>query len=344
MFNSIRTKLTATYIMLIVAVMAFAAFFLFNVLNNYYLAYEYSKLQGAAKVVRDLVATKLQAAPDVVDISNQAELVARQNNARILITDHKQRVLGDSVRVDGLVGTTLDRMEIARALMRFEDEAWSIQYSELSETWVMQVAVPVLSGEKVVGAVFISSSLAEVYDVQKDLRNYIVILILLTIVFAGFIGHFLARRITDPIESLTVAAEKMAAGDLSQYVSVRSRDEIGRLTKQFNEMANRLQESTRQLKDFVANASHEMRTPLTSLNLLVKSLREYPLEQEEQDEFLADIDQELERLINLVEELLDLSRLDRLAAEDTMMTVNVVPLLRDTLEIMQKGRKTKILL
>ena len=109
-------------------------------------------------------------------------------------------------------------------------------------------------------------------------------------------------------------------------------------------MANRLQESTRQLKDFVANASHEMRTPLTSLNLLVKSLREYPLEQEEQDEFLADIDQELERLINLVEELLDLSRLDRLAAEDTMMTVNVVPLLRDTLEIMQKGRKTKILL
>ena len=189
MFNSIRTKLTATYIMLIVAVMAFAAFFLFNVLNNYYLAYEYSKLQGAAKVVRDLVATKLQAAPDVVDISNQAELVARQNNARILITDHKQRVLGDSVRVDGLVGTTLDRMEIARALMRFEDEAWSIQYSELSETWVMQVAVPVLSGEKVVGAVFISSSWPK-YMMCKGPTDYIVILILLTIVFAGFIGHF----------------------------------------------------------------------------------------------------------------------------------------------------------
>ncbi|NLM52665.1 MAG: cell wall metabolism sensor histidine kinase WalK [Firmicutes bacterium] len=341
MFNSIRTKLTATYIILIVAVMAFAAFFLLNVLSNYYLSYEYAKLQGAAKVVRDLVATKLQAAPDVVDISNQAELVARQNNARILITDHKQRVLGDSVRVDGLVGTTLDRMEIARALMRFEDEAWSIQYSDLSDTWVMQVAVPVLNGDKVVGAVFIASSLAEVYEVQKDLRNYIIILMLLTIMLAGLLGHFLARRITDPIESLTVAAEKMAAGDLSQHVSVRSQDEIGRLTKQFNEMAMRLQESTRQLKDFVANASHEMRTPLTSLNLLVKSLREYPLDKEEQEEFLADIDQELERLIHLVEELLDLSRLDRLAAEDTMMTVDVVPLLRDTLDALQRRAEDK---
>lgn len=341
MFNSIRTKLTATYILLIVAVMAFAAFFLLNVLNNYYLASEYSKLQGAAKVVRDLVATKLQAAPDVVDISNQAELVARQNNARILITDHKQRVLGDSVRVDGLVGTTLDRMEIARALMRFEDEAWSIQYSEVSETWVMQVAVPILNGDKVVGAVFIASSLAEVYEIQRDLRNYIIISLFLTIIFAGLLGRFLARRITDPIESLTVAAEKMAAGDLSQHVSVRSKDEIGRLTKQFNEMAMRLQESTRQLKDFVANASHELRTPLTSINLLVKSLREYPLEKEERDEFLADIDQELQRLIHLVEELLDLSRLDRLAAEDTMLTVDVVPLLRDTLEIMRRKAADK---
>jgi len=341
MFSSIRTKLTITYIVLLVVVMVSASFFLLNLLKNYYFSYQQTNMMAAAKVVRDLVAPKLQAVPDVVDISNQAELVARQSRSRILITDDRQRVLGDSVRVEGLVGTVLNRPEITHALLNQHDKSWSLQYSETGGFLVMQVAVPIEVDGKILGAVFVSSSMQAIDELQKDIRNYLLLITLLAILTVSIIGRFLANKITGPIQSLSEATEKMARGDLSQRVPVRSRDEIGRLTRQFNEMAAQLQENTRKLKEFVADASHEMRTPLTSLNILVKSMRDFPLEPEEREEFLDDIDQELERLIRLVENLLDLTRLDKLATEETMTVADVVPTIRQTLEMLQKKAEEK---
>ncbi|NLZ92992.1 MAG: cell wall metabolism sensor histidine kinase WalK [Firmicutes bacterium] len=342
MFKSIRTKLTATYIIIIVAVMVLTSFLLLNILKQYYFDYQYTDMTRSATLISSFVAPKLIDKPDAADISKVAFDFARQINARVIVTDHKQRVVGDSQRVEGLVGTTLDRKEIEAALA--QKQKWTVQYSEISDNWVLQVAVPVLNEDKVVGVVFLASSLSYIHGVQHDIRNYLIIATVLSIIIAGLLGRFLARRMTDPLQALTAAAEKMARGDFSQQVTVSTRDEIGRLTVQFNEMAQQLQQSTKQLKEFVANASHEMRSPLTSLNILVKSLRDYPLDKEEQQEFLADIDEELERLIRLVEDLLDLTRLDSVASDDTMALLDIVPAVRGTLEMLRKRAEEKELI
>lgn len=334
MFNSIRTKLTVTYIVLILAVLLVTSFFLLNTLEQYYISYQYLILEAAAHPVAREATANLREAPNVVTLSNVAEEYGRQYRIRIVITDHRQRVQGDSLRVGGLVGTTLERAEIAAALAG--EQGRSIQYSQLSEQWVMQVAVPIIFENTIIGAVFIASSLSDVYAVLANVREFLLLATVLSLLFAGLLGVYFAHHITVPIESLTAATEQIARGDLTQRVSVRSKDEIGRLGDQFNHMAGRLQEMTRQLREFVSNASHEMRTPLTSLNILVKSLREYPLEADEREEFLADIDQEVERLIHLVESLLDLTRLDRLGAEDTMSMTDIVPTVRNTLEMLKK--------
>jgi len=334
MFNSIRTKLTVTYIVLILAVLLVTSFFLLNTLEQYYISYQYLIMEAAAHPVAREASANLREAPNVVTLSNLAEEYGRQYRIRVVITDHRQRVQGDSLRVGGLVGTTLERAEVAAALAG--EQGRSIQYSQQSKQWVMQVAVPITFEDTIIGAVFIASSLSNVYAVLDNIREFLLLATVLSLLFAGLLGVYFAHHITVPIESLTAATEQIARGDLTQRVSVRSKDEIGRLGDQFNHMAGRLQEMTRQLREFVSNASHEMRTPLTSLNILVKSLREYPLEAEEREEFLADIDQEVERLIHLVESLLDLTRLDRLGAEDTMSMTDIVPTVRNTLEMLKK--------
>lgn len=339
MFNSIRTKLTVTYIVLILAVLLVTSFFLLNTLEQYYIGYQYLILEAAAHPVAREAGPNLREAPNVVTLSNVAEEYGRQYRIRVVITDHRQRVQGDSLRVGGLVGTTLERAEIAAALAG--EQGRSIQYSHQSRQWVMQVAVPIIFEDSIIGAVFIASSLSDIYAVLDNVRDFLLLATVLSLLFAGLLGVYFAHHITVPIESLTAATEQIARGDLTQRVSVRSKDEIGRLAGQFNHMAGRLQEMTRQLREFVSNASHEMRTPLTSLNILVKSLREYPLEAEEREEFLADIDQEVERLIHLVESLLDLTRLDRLGAEDTMSMTDIVPTVRNTLEMLKKRAEEK---
>lgn len=339
MFNNLRTKLTVSYLVLILAIMVLTSFFLLNILEQYYLSHQAETLFQAAELAGEFSSGYLLTAPQAAAISNLAEGFARQVGARVLITDRFRLVVGDSMREGGMAGSYLTRDEVAAALAGRREQ--SVQFSQVLDQWVMQVAVPVRSGARIIGAVFISASLSPVYRVLDDIRRFLAIATVLAMVLAGFLGSFFAHRMTVSITTLTKATEQIAKGDLSQRVRVRSRDEIGQLADQFNIMASRLQEMTRQLREFVANSSHELRTPLTSLNLLVKSLREYPLEKEEREEFLADIDQELERLTRLVENLLDLTRLDRLAAEDTMHTADVVPIIAGTLEMLRKRAELK---
>ncbi|GFP26004.1 hypothetical protein HKBW3S25_01490, partial [Candidatus Hakubella thermalkaliphila] len=152
MFNSIRTKLTVTYIVLILAVLLVTSFFLLNTLEQYYISYQYLILEAAAHPVAREAVANLREAPNVVTLSNMAEEYGRQYRIRVIITDHRQRVQGDSLRVGGLVGTTLERTEIAAALAG--EQGRSIQYSYQSRQWVMQVAVPIIFDDSIIGVVF----------------------------------------------------------------------------------------------------------------------------------------------------------------------------------------------
>ncbi len=339
MLNSLRTRLTISYFLLILAVMLLTSYFLLDNLEHYYLTYQYEVLSRSARLVADFSVPYMQGTPDVVTISKLAEDFARQIASRVIVTDRRLRVIGESERVGGLVGSILDREETAAALEG--NIGQSVQFSEQSQQWVMQVAVPVFDGDNILGTVFISSSLAAIYRVLGDIRRFLQTATVLALVLAGLLGAMFAHRITVPIKTLTLATQKMARGDLTQRVRVDSKDEIGLLAGQFNIMASRVQEMTRQLREFVANASHELRTPLTSMNIMVKTLKDYDLDKKEREEFLNDMDRELERMIHLVESLLDLTRLDRLAAEDTMQVSNLEPLVSGTLELLAKRAEQK---
>jgi signal transduction histidine kinase len=110
---------------------------------------------------------------------------------------------------------------------------------------------------------------------------------------------------------LTLAAGAVAQGKLDQQVPVGSRDELGRLSRVFNEMTQRLQAARQMQIDMVANVSHELRTPLTSIKGLVETLRAGAVDDPEvRDDFLETVEHETDRLIRLINDLLLLSRVD----------------------------------
>lgn len=306
MLKSIRVRMAITYLLLIVVVMVVTGFVLVNMLEQHYLSSEEETLERTGMLVSEFVTTYLQEEVDPVLLSAVAENFSQQIDARVVIVGSQQRVIGDSVRIGGLLGSDLEREEVDRAL---EGEVGSsVNYSHQSEQWVMHVAVPIEAVDSPEGAVLLSYSLAPVYENLATIQRLLFLSTLLAMILAGLLAVIFSHHLTGPIKKLTEAAQQMAQGKLEQNILVSSRDEIGRLAQQFNIMAARINEMNQKLTRFVADVSHELRTPLASINLCVQSLQDYDMEEEEKEEFLQYISQETQRMIYLVEDLLELTR------------------------------------
>jgi len=133
---------------------------------------------------------------------------------------------------------------------------------------------------------------------------------LLAVVVTFGVGAYYARMARNSIESLQEAARKVADGNFETPIPISSAGQLASLARTFNEMQRRLAELDSARKQFIANASHELRTPIFSLGGFVELLEEEDPTPEERAEFVHTMRQQIDRLTKLTADLLDLSQLD----------------------------------
>jgi two-component system, OmpR family, sensor kinase len=173
-----------------------------------------------------------------------------------------------------------------------------------------QVAQPLVFEDQPSRVVLYSRPLEDVADTVAFVRSRMLIggaiALLLALVGGAVVAQTLARR----VRRLEVAAEDVAAGDYVEPLRDDSEDELGELTRAFNAMQEQLRRVDVARREFVATASHELRTPIFSLGGFVELLRDEDVSEDERRDFLDEIAQQVERLQKLAVDLLDLSRLD----------------------------------
>lgn len=162
-------------------------------------------------------------------------------------------------------------------------------------------------GHGTLGAVQFAEELQVVERAMQGLFRRIVAFGLIGAVLAAVIGWFWARRATRPVRELSATAERVAVTqDLGERISVTGSDEIGTLAASFNRMLVSLDTSRAQQRRFVQDASHEFRTPLTSIRTNIELLQRHPtIDEETRAAILSDIQAELEELSDLSAELVD---------------------------------------
>jgi two-component system, OmpR family, sensor kinase len=152
---------------------------------------------------------------------------------------------------------------------------------------------------------------------------------LIAIAIATAVGLYYTRAANNNILRLQEAARKVAAGNFETTIPVASAGQLGDLARTFNEMQRRLAELDSARKQFIANASHELRTPIFSLGGFVELLEEEDPSPEERAEFVRTMRQQIERLTKLTTDLLDLSQLDAGAVVMRASSVDLTALARE---------------
>ena len=170
-----------------------------------------------------------------------------------------------------------------------------------------EVAVPIAGSSNVV---LLSGSLNDAQQSVATVRRRLLIAAIPSLLIALVIGVLIARRLTSRIRRLERGADRIAAGSLEQPIEVEGEDEVGQLARSFEHMRQRLARLDEARREFIANASHELRTPIFALSGSLELLCEEEMDETNRQEFLQTMRGQVERLERLATALLDLSRLD----------------------------------
>lgn len=175
---------------------------------------------------------------------------------------------------------------------------------------IARVAQPIRVDGEVAWVGVWSRSIDEVAETVGLIRTQVVVATALALLVALVGGYLVAQALSRRVGRLEAAAERVAAGRFTGPLPIDSDDELGQLTSTFNEMQAQLARVDRARKDFIATASHELRTPIMSLAGFVELLEDEELDPQTREEFLGTMREQVERLQKLAVDLLDLSRLD----------------------------------
>lgn len=151
------------------------------------------------------------------------------------------------------------------------------------------------------------------HDLDHEYRQMVfMILITFTIIFvvAGIFLWFISKKITAPLQEMNNSALQFAKGDFTKSVRVKTHDEIGQLGETFNYMAIQLNSLEETRKEFIANVSHDLRSPLTSVNGFLIALLDGTIPEKRREHYYLLMKDETERMIKLVNDTLDMTHLE----------------------------------
>ena len=308
--RSVRTKLALVFFAIIAAAFGVLYFIATPQLESKLEQRQLDDMLSAAKDVRPVF--DLQIAADLRE-KELNEFVRGMGEA----TDSRVTLLGVDAKQDlypwsdsrtekhAPVDSPLARQAIDRK--RSQTQIATVAGEELA-----QLAQPYLRGKRrrPVAVVLYSRDLDDVAEAVDLVRNRVLLAtglaLVLALTGALLVAHSMARR----VRRLELAADEVAHGRFIDPLPVDSKDELGQLTRTFNQMQAQLRQVDVARKEFIATASHELRTPIFSLAGFVELLQDEDLDEDTRREFLETMSEQVARLQKLSVDLLDLSRLD----------------------------------
>ncbi len=260
-------------------------------------------------------------------------------SSRVIMVDADAVITYDSISEGSLVGKTMFKQIVINALAGNNiTQSEETQNGEL----VVSAAVPIMFDKKVTGVILLQSSAESIGEYTSQMTRNISSLAVVVAVIIALLGFFFSEIITKPIRKLTRSVVGMSESDSEEKLDIVYGGEIGELVDSFNKLIDKIEMQEQKRQEFVSNASHELKTPLSSIKLIADSLIQTPDAPREMEvEFLTDMNVQVDRLARIIDKLLALTKMDDVGAVSRMefsvmdvteLTSNVVKALRPLAE------------
>jgi two-component system phosphate regulon sensor histidine kinase PhoR len=246
MFRRLRWRIALPYVTLVLVATLGLTVYVSNQVRLVRLADLEAQLLADARLLASSVAPLIQDGTNPGTLDELARRWAAPLAGRVTIIGADGIALGESHVDRTEMDNHLLRPEVQQALNTGQGS--SRRYSATVGYEMMYAAVPIQTGGgRLLGVMRVALPLSQIEDYIGRLRQTIVLAGLVTVLLAALLAVFLVERTTQPVRRLTDAAERMAKGDLSAYPLPSTRDEVGELTRAFNDMAGQMREQATSL-------------------------------------------------------------------------------------------------
>jgi two-component system, OmpR family, sensor kinase len=311
--DTLRNRMVALIIAITAAAIGFVYVYVVPQLESSLTNEKLRRLEQLGTEERARFEQALAGGADEAEIDELVRSISQATDSRVTLLavsdgDTSQRpdfVVADSEGEPSAIQSSYLTAEVAA-----DEDRVSTGVETIAGERVGASAVPVATEAGTSWVAVLSSSLDDVDDNVALIRRQILIAGAIALAGAALAGWWAAAAVSRRLQRLRRGAEQVAEGDFTHQIPIDSSDELGQLARAFNEMERRLERLDSSRKEFIANASHELRTPIFSLGGFVELLETENPSAKERRQFVAEIRSQVERLQKLTIDLLDLSRLD----------------------------------
>ena len=315
--GSLRLRLLAGFGLVIGISLLFAAFASVWLLRDQQAQWAEQRIGGLVPGFSDYVVQRELRGWPREAIREELVLYARQFGVRFFLTDEQGWVVLDTEELEPMLGQRVNISSVepeagGDEMQPFRSGRISVAGEDLyvftASSPLPTVAFPFRQPQS---RMYIVVPATDVTSAWAQLLPRFAIAGGMAAIFAAVVGTLLSARITRPVAAMTSASEAMARGDYDQRIDVRGDHEVATLARAFNQMAGRVSRSSRAMRQLLANVSHELKTPLTSIQGFSQAIVDgVAADPEDQKRLAGVIHDEAERMRGLVDDLLYLSSIE----------------------------------
>ena len=345
-FGSLFSKLFTLYICIIMVIMVFFFVLFSNTFQNYYVEYTkdimIKQAQMIANEYRSIGEYNTSLDKSINRIFFKLEVLDNYLDATTWIVDKNNMMLVVSENEDAaMLARKLSNTNIIEQV--FEGKVISMQsgFEEYFTTSVLTVGYPIIIYGQVEYALFIHTPMPQIEKTIHEVRIMMFKAIVITTFLTFLLIYVISKQMTKPLKEMGKVAKQIANGDFDKRIDVSGEDEIAQLASSLNYMAGELDKIDANRKAFIANVSHDMRSPLTSIQGFVTAILDGTIPPEKQEKYLSIVLNESQRMIKMTNEILELNKLEEGNLPLKKMEFDIHEMIRDLLENHEAMTKEK---